>query len=107
MGYHIINITHFDKIWLYKDLAELRKGEMLMTFTGGERCKRWVGGFESFFFLSIHFSGFSYEFGALRYEFGALREAEEICCQAFNVFFYFLRGVSFINYLSVSGLLQM
>ena len=33
-------------------------------------------------FFSIHFSGFSYEIGALR-------EAEEICCQAFNVLFLF------------------
>ena len=87
----LLTLHIMTKLWLYKVLAELRKGEMLMTFTGGERCKRWVGGFESFF--SIHFSGFSYEFGALRYEFGALREAEEICCQAFNVFLFLKRSI--------------
>ena len=44
-------------------------------------------------FFSIHFSGFSYEFGALRYEIGALREAEEICCQAFNVLSFLKRSI--------------
>ena len=76
----LLTLHIMTKLWLYKVLAELRKGEMLMTFTGGGRgAKGGLGVSRAFF--SIHFSGFSYEFGALR-------EAEEICCQAFNVYFF-------------------
>ena len=56
------------------------RGDVNDIYGGGRGAK---GGLEvsraffSFFLLSIHFSGF-----------GALREAEEICCQAFNVYFF-------------------
>ena len=62
------------------------RGDVNDVYGGGEVQK--VGWWIGELFFSIHFSGFSYEFGALRYEFGALREAEEICCQAFNVYFF-------------------
>ena len=87
MGYHIINITHYDKIMAVQGSCRVKeRGDVNDIYGGGEVQK--VGWRFRELFFSIHCSGFSYEFGTLRYEFGALREAEEICCQAFNGFFF-------------------
>ena len=84
MGYHIINITHYDKIMAVQGSCRVKeRGDVNDIYGGGEVQKVGWRFRELFFFnlLSIHFSCFSYEFGALR-------EAEEICCQAFNVYFF-------------------
>ena len=83
MGYHIINITHYDKIMAVQGSCRVKeRGDVNDIYGGGGEVQK-VGWrfrelFFSFYLLSIHFSCFSYEFGALR-------EAEEICCHPVEI----------------------